>query len=300
MPVFVTFWGTRGSIPTPASWTRVYGGNTPCVEIRFDDTLFICDAGSGIRELGKDLARRNPPPKTLHLLISHTHWDHIQGFPYFAPAYQSNMRINVYGQHDKDHTTFGVLSGQMSSEFFPISFKDLGARIVPDHLLDGKRKIDGVEVSSFPNNHPGGCFGYSLARDGRKIVYGTDNELEIQPGDLFPDLDDTGPLRRMSEAMLRVAQNADLLIHDAQYRRAGVRGQKELGALLLFLRHRSGHPGRREKPRPVSSRPRMHRPRRGRESGILPPPRGAARFPPQNQRRPRRRGDEILRRVRAG
>jgi phosphoribosyl 1,2-cyclic phosphodiesterase len=234
MPAFVTFWGTRGSIPTPASWTRVYGGNTPCVEIRFDDTLFICDAGSGIRELGKDLARRNPPPKTLHLLISHTHWDHIQGFPYFAPAYQSNMRINVYGQHDKDNTTFGVLSGQMSSEFFPISFKDLGARIVPDHLRDGRRKIDGVEVSSFPNNHPGGCFGYSFARDGCKIVYVTDNELEIQPGDLFPDLDDTGPLRRMPEAMLRVAQDADLLIHDAQYDEKEYAAKKKWGHSSCF------------------------------------------------------------------
>ena len=81
MSVFVKFWGARGSIPTPGSWTRVYGGNTSCVEIRFDDTVLICDAGSGIRDLGNDLVGRNPRPNQLHLLITHTHWDHIQGFP---------------------------------------------------------------------------------------------------------------------------------------------------------------------------------------------------------------------------
>src|ERR1043165_7903802 len=98
MPAFVKFWGTRGSLPTPSSWTRVYGGNTPCVEVRFDDTVFICDAGSGIRELGKDLLARGRRPKVLHLLITHTHWDHIQGFPFFTPAYMRDNEIRIYGE----------------------------------------------------------------------------------------------------------------------------------------------------------------------------------------------------------
>ena len=217
MPAYVTFWGTRGAIPTPASWTRVYGGNTSCVEIRFDDTLFICDAGSGIRELGKDLARRNPPPKTLHLLISHTHWDHIQGFPFFAPVYMPDMRIHVYGQRADDNRICRVLSGQMSEEFFPVSFKELGARIVADHLHDGRRKIGGVEVSSFPLNHPGGCLGYCFAADGRKIVYATDNELEIQNGDCFPTWKTPARCAACPEALLQAVQDADLLILDAQY-----------------------------------------------------------------------------------
>jgi phosphoribosyl 1,2-cyclic phosphodiesterase len=217
MATFVKFWGTRGSIPTPASWTRVYGGNTSCVEVRFDDTIFICDAGSGIRELGKDLLTRQPAPKDLHLLLTHSHWDHIQGFPFFAPVYVPTMKIHVYGRQAEDDSPYCLLSGQMTSSYFPVSFRDLSGSVVADFLEDGKKVIDGVMVSTFTLNHPGGCIGYSLAKDGRKIIYATDNELEIQAGDTFPDLDDSGPLRYMPENLVELAREADLLIADAQY-----------------------------------------------------------------------------------
>jgi phosphoribosyl 1,2-cyclic phosphodiesterase len=217
MAAFVKFWGTRGSIPTPASWTRVYGGNTPCVEVRFDDTIFICDAGSGIRELGNDLLSRDPRPKTLHLLITHTHWDHIQGFPFFAPVYGDATRIHVYGRQANDNLTYRLLSGQMSSNYFPVSFKELGASVVADHLNDGEKEIGGVRVRSFPLNHTGECLGYSFEKAGRKIVYATDNELEIQPDDVFPDLHDTGPMRPAPKDLIAASLDADLLITDAQY-----------------------------------------------------------------------------------
>jgi phosphoribosyl 1,2-cyclic phosphodiesterase len=217
MAVFVKFWGTRGSIPTPSSWTRVYGGNTPCVEVRFDETVFICDAGSGIRELGKDLLARKPAPTKLHLFISHTHWDHIQGFPFFAPVYAPATEIRVYGRQGDVNSPYQLLSGQMSSDYFPVSFKDLGASIVDDHLDNGQKKIDGVLVRSFPLNHPGGCVGYCFEKEGRKIVYATDVELEIAPGDVFPDLENSGPLRRFPEALVHEIEGADLLIFDAQY-----------------------------------------------------------------------------------
>src|SRR5688500_18093043 len=103
MAAFVKFWGARGSIPTPASWTRVYGGNTPCVEVRFGDTIFVCDAGSGIREMGKDIAARSPCPTELHLFLTHAHWDHIQGFPFFLPAYMKTVQIRVYGHSPNDN-----------------------------------------------------------------------------------------------------------------------------------------------------------------------------------------------------
>lgn len=217
MAVFVKFWGTRGSIPTPSSWTRVYGGNTACVEVRFDETVFICDAGSGIRELGKDLAARNPRPKVLHLFITHTHWDHIQGFPFFSPAYLPDTEIRIYGESAANNNPYRLLSGQMSSDYFPVSFRDLGARVIPDSLDEGTKLIDGVTVRSFPLNHPGGCVGYVFEKNGCKIVYATDNELEIQPGDKFPDFANQGGLRRMPEALVETVLDADLLIADAQY-----------------------------------------------------------------------------------
>ena len=217
MAVFIKFWGTRGSIPTPASWTRIYGGNTPCVEIRFGDNVFICDAGSGVRELGKDIVQRQSRPKELHLFITHTHWDHIQGFPFFVPAYLRNMQINVYGRAGADNGPHHLLSGQMKSEYFPVSFADLGAQIVPRELNLQGDEINGAKVRCFPLNHPGGCIGYVFEIDGRKIVYATDNELEIQPGDKFPDLTNDGPLRRVPQDLISVARDADILIADAQY-----------------------------------------------------------------------------------
>jgi phosphoribosyl 1,2-cyclic phosphodiesterase len=210
MSAFVRFWGTRGSIPTPANWTRVYGGNTSCVEVRFDETVFICDAGSGIRELGKDMVHRPSHPNEFHLLITHTHWDHIQGFPFFLPAYMKEMQIRVYGAYQ-------LLSGQMSSEYFPVSFRDLGANIIADELPDGEKVINGVTVRHFPLNHPGGCVGYIFEKDGKKIVYATDNEIVLQPGDKFPDLTNDGPLRSAPADLLKAVEGADLLIADAQY-----------------------------------------------------------------------------------
>ncbi len=217
MAAFVKFWGTRGSIPTPHSWTRVYGGNTPCVEIRFDDTVFICDAGSGIRELGKDILQREPRPKVLHLFITHTHWDHIQGFPFFVPAYLKDMEIHVYGESAEQNSAHGLLSGQMTSDYFPVSFKDLGARVVAEQLQNGCKEINGGCVRSFPLNHPGGCHGYLFERDGVKIVYATDNELDVQPGEKFPDLKGDGPPRQVPAELVKLFQNADVLITDAQY-----------------------------------------------------------------------------------
>lgn len=217
MAAYVKFWGTRGSIPTPASWTRVYGGNTACIEVRFDDTVFICDAGSGIRELGKDILNRDPRPTELHLLITHAHWDHIQGFPFFAPAHLKEMRIHLYGRDKSDRSPYDLLSGQMASQYFPISFRELAAQIICDHLNDGQRIINGVRVTSFPLNHPGGCTGYSFEKDGVKIVYASDNELEINPGETCPDLKLESPLRQPPAHLLEAIEGADLLIADAQY-----------------------------------------------------------------------------------
>ncbi len=217
MAAFVTFWGTRGSIPTPGNSTRVYGGNTPCVEARFDDAVFICDAGSGIREFGNDLLSRESRPEELHLLITHTHWDHIQGFPFFAPAYQPDTRIRVYGSEPGDERRHQLLSGQMSSAYFPVGFGELKAEFIDDHFVDYTRTVEGVKLTCFPLNHPGGCCGYSLEKDGVKIVYLTDNEIEWLDGEVLPDPAGETQPRTIPDELVRVSQNADLLIADAQY-----------------------------------------------------------------------------------
>ena len=182
----------------------------------------------------------------------------------------------------------------MSSEFFPISFKDLGARIVPEHLRDGQRRLTAWKCPAFPTIIPAAVLVIPLPGTAAKLSIAPTTNWKFNRAICFliwmtPARCGACPRRccawRRTPTCSSTTPSTTRTVH----------GKKELGALLLFFRHRSGHPGRREIPRAIPSRPRMHRPRRGRESGILPPPRGAARFPPENLRRPRRRGDEVLR-----
>jgi phosphoribosyl 1,2-cyclic phosphodiesterase len=215
MEIYVKFWGTRGSIPTPGDRTRKYGGNTSCVEIRCGDHLFICDAGSGIRELGADLLARGKSHISGHLLFSHAHWDHIQGFPFFGPADVPGNRFLIYGAKQGDDRFFQLLSGQMKSDYFPIGFGALRAEINADYLDDGRKEIGGVLVQTLPLNHPGGCLGYAFLHESKKIVYATDNEITMEAS---PD-DSNGQarLRTVPRALVEFVRGADLLIADGQY-----------------------------------------------------------------------------------
>ena len=139
--VVVEYWGTRGSIPTPGSATQRYGGNSSCVAIRFGRSLFICDGGTGIRALGQELTRLGGPPVNAHVFFSHSHWDHIQGFPFFTPAYDPRARISVYGNHAGPGCMYDLLSGQMQAEYFPVSFRDLGAVITGGTLAEPEGSI---------------------------------------------------------------------------------------------------------------------------------------------------------------
>ena len=171
MEFFVKFWGTRGSIPTPGYRTQKFGGNTPCLEIRIDDLLFICDGGSGLRELGLDLMTRGMKKITGHLFFSHTHWDHIQGFPFFVPAYSPENTFYVYAPSAGDRRTYELLSGQMKSDYFPVNFSELSAKIMVRDLRQGATTIEGVEVTSQEMNHPGGSYGFSFACGAHRVVY---------------------------------------------------------------------------------------------------------------------------------
>lgn len=215
---FVKFWGTRGSIPTPGFRTRKYGGNTSCIEVRVDGTLLICDGGTGLRELGADLLQRfKYSPVVAHMFFSHPHWDHIQGFPFFQPAYQKENTFYIYGTRRGDRRIFGLLSGQMRSDYFPVGFSELGAIIVASDLEERDGTINGVTITAFEQHHPGTSFAFAFEKGGHKVVYATDNELDLTLENAEESNADPTLLRRPPAAFLEFIKDADLLIADGQY-----------------------------------------------------------------------------------
>ena len=200
----VRFWGVRGSIPSPGPATARIGGNTACVSITLeDDRMLVLDAGTGIRELGKRLATWHGP---IHVLLSHAHWDHIQGFPFFAPIYEPHREVTLYATRLDDGLLCALLD-QMDGSHFPVTAAALPAdlRCVREDEL-GVLHRAGFDVSRIATNHPGGGFGYRLDHGGHSVVYLTDNEL-----------DPPGPKETNLDAFVRFADGADVLIHDAQY-----------------------------------------------------------------------------------
>jgi phosphoribosyl 1,2-cyclic phosphodiesterase len=220
MGFYVTFWGVRGSIPTPGHFTQRYGGNTACIEVRIQDQLFILDGGSGLRPLGADILDRGQGAIHAHMLFSHSHWDHIQGFPFFPPAYNPNTTLRVYGTKEGDRDVFDLLSGQMQDKYFPVQFSDLGAKIIPDNLNGGKKKIGDVIVDYHDTCHPGGSLAYSLSHESKKVIYSTDNELDLLLLNKDETFDDPKCFRKVPRDMLKFMQNADLLVADGQYTEA--------------------------------------------------------------------------------
>jgi phosphoribosyl 1,2-cyclic phosphodiesterase len=219
LSLFVKFWGVRGSIPTPGWATQRYGGNTSCVEIRTDDARFICDGGSGIRELGASLLREAAgSPVAANLLFSHAHWDHIQGFPFFGPAYLKSSRLTVYGTGAGDDKMVQLLSGQMTSDdYFPVRFSDLGAVIQSASLTSGANLVDGVQIRSHPVFHPGGSTSFRFDAGGRRVVFATDNELDLVLENAEEAAADPEAPRICPPELVDFVRGADLLIADGQY-----------------------------------------------------------------------------------
>ncbi len=214
--LFVRFWGVRGSIPTPGPRTRRYGGNTSCVEVRVGETLMVFDAGTGMRELGVNLLKARAKELTVHLFLSHPHWDHIQGFPFFGPAYVNTTTMYVYGPKGDDKN-YQLLSGQMANAYFPVRFSDLGANIVARSFNGTVVKAGDVKVKCFGQKHPGGSTGFRVESGERSVVFATDNELDQML--LDPDIVKRDPeaLRELPDDLVNAVRGADLLIADAQY-----------------------------------------------------------------------------------
>ncbi len=203
----VKFWGTRGSIPTPGRYFLKYGGNTPCVEIRCGDTIIILDAGTGIRELGASLLHEfGATPREYHILISHTHWDHIQGFPFFHMAYLPGNRLSFYGGNSVSALE-KLIYGQMEKEYFPVSVLELASTVVFNTLADNPFYINDVKIYYTHLIHPSLSLGFRIEYKGKVVVYATDNEISDDP-----------EIEMINERNIgNLIKNADVLIADCQY-----------------------------------------------------------------------------------
>jgi phosphoribosyl 1,2-cyclic phosphodiesterase len=202
----IKVWGARGSLPTPGKEMNSYGGNTTCLEVRLNDgTLLIVDAGSGIRNLGKKILQ-DKGIEEIYLYLTHSHWDHLMGFPFFIPAYIKRYKIHVRGGLVAKSSLKKYLAHQLDPPYFPVSYKILQAEFDFSQGDPKKKKIGQAELIPIPLSHPGGGYGFSLTEDGKTFVFLTDNELSFDHG--------TG--LSVSE-YTEISQGADLLIHDAQY-----------------------------------------------------------------------------------
>ena len=217
-------WGVRGSIPVPGPGTVRYGGNTSCVEIRADDELIVLDAGSGIRELGLALENEfGSRPINLSLLITHAHWDHIQGLPFFVPAYNDKNQIQILGYDGAGSDLREILKGQMATPFFPIALYDLPGKIKIQRLESMDFKIGNVHVRSKFVNHPGVCVGYRVLTSKGSIAYLPDHEpyeafkLHSAKSHLLSPEQTQKRAREDRAELVKFLQGSDILILDTQY-----------------------------------------------------------------------------------
>jgi phosphoribosyl 1,2-cyclic phosphodiesterase len=209
----VKFWGTRGSVPAPGMGTLKYGGNTACVEVRCDKELIVIDAGTGIRDLGAELLKEMPVKASI--LFSHTHWDHIQGIPFFRPIYKPGNEFKLYGNKNWSTKLEYALRSQMQRPNFPVTLEELSAVGAKMEYID----IDSgavfnigdtgqITVRAAELRHPDKAFAFRIEYGGRNLVYATDTESLPRPDDRLVEL----------------ARGTDLLIHDAQYTSEEYRG----------------------------------------------------------------------------
>ncbi|TAN64092.1 MBL fold metallo-hydrolase [bacterium] len=211
-------WGSRGSIAVSGKQYLKYGGDTACIEVRTDaGEIIIIDAGTGIRALGNEIVKSKN--QTIHLLLSHAHWDHLSGFPFFKPIYKKDTTLKIYGPQNTRTSLKCIISKAMTAPYFPIEFEDINAKI--SLLGMGNKKeydICGVKITTIPISHPNEGAGYRLEENGKSFVFLTDNELTYRhkTGCRYGDY-------------VNFSKNADVLFHDSEYTRQEYKHTRKWG-----------------------------------------------------------------------
>ena len=208
--ITVTFWGVHGTLPVPGRKTVRYGGNTSCISIEFPNgAFFIFDAGTGIKELSNYLISEKQALTKANVFISHPHWDHINGFPFFAPLYTKGNWFEICGPSNGGMSMRELISGQMDGIYFPINIKEFDATVSFSNLGEKRFDIDTIEIQTMFLNHPGQCLGYRLNYGGRSICYVTDNEMYPESNRLYSE----SYIKKLADFVA----GTDVLITDCTY-----------------------------------------------------------------------------------
>jgi len=205
--MIIRCWGSRGSIAVSGKEFIKYGGDTTCIEVVSDSgDLIIIDAGTGIRALGNELLRSDR--RKINLLLTHAHWDHLSGFPFFKPIYHKEFMIKVYGPQPTQDSVKSIISKTMASPYFPIELEDINADITFLGMGNKGYSIGSVNITTIPLSHPNQGVGYRLEENGKSFVFLTDNELNFRH-----------PFGLDYKDYVEFSKGADLLFHDAEYGR---------------------------------------------------------------------------------
>jgi len=211
----IKFWGVRGSIPVPGKSTVKYGGNTPCVQLKFDDADIIIDAGTGLRELGNYLIQNPKAGRQINLLISHTHWDHIQGIPFFLPLFRNEFGVKIFTNTFPHNEVSFFIDAQMNPNFFPVSKEIFNASIDFISISENSSfNIKDIRISTLQVNHSQGTLAFKFSKGNKSLVYMTDNEIRFNLKD--NSFTDEG-LYELNNSLIEFCRDADILIHDCMY-----------------------------------------------------------------------------------
>jgi ribonuclease BN (tRNA processing enzyme) len=214
---YAKFWGTRGSIPVAGVDFLRYGGCTSCLEVKTATSRVLIDAGSGIRLIGDQIIEENKE-RDVHLFVGHTHWDHILGFPFFAPAYHSEYTVNIYGAKSGRKTLEELFSGMLDPDYFPVRLEEMQGKLKFHGLTPPQvTQIGDIKVHSMYANHPGSTLCFKIEGPNRTIGYCTDNEILVGYHGHPMKIEEENPLLKPYKGMIEFFRGCDVLIHEAQY-----------------------------------------------------------------------------------